>query len=67
MAGLERTFRFVVVFVLMVLVVVAHQADEDRGEEHEDEGLQEGDEELHEGDENRSRATDQRDRGHRAG
>ena len=50
-------------FVLMILIVVAHQADEDRGEEHKDECLQECDEEFHEGDQDRSPGTDQRDCG----
>ena len=39
-----------VVGVLVVLVAVAHQADEDRGQEHEHERLQEGHKELKEGD-----------------
>ena len=39
--------------VVIVLVPVAHQADEDRGEEHEDECLKEGDEDLEEGDQHR--------------
>ena len=47
----------VCVFVV-VLVMVAHQADEDRGEEHEDEGLKEGDEEFQEGDQHGSDAAD---------
>ena len=36
--------------VMAVVAVVAHHADEDRGEEHEDERLEEGDEELEDGD-----------------
>ena len=48
---------FLVGMLFIMLFVVAHQTDEDRGEEHEDEGLQKRDEKLEERDQNGCDAT----------
>ena len=66
---LQCTFRLIVVCLMLMvvlLVVMAHQADEDRREEHEDERLKEGDEDFHEGDQYRGETTDHGNRGDRA-
>ena len=54
--GLGSTFLVCMLFIM--LVMVAHQTDEDRSEEHEDEGLKEGDEEFQERDQHGSDAAD---------